>query len=586
MINKSKGTFLSSKTMTVISIVILICSCLFQQTKEVPLNNIDWDGYGYYLYLPSLFIYGDHTEYQFAQKQIEKYKLSSSDYQLIEYEDNKKHPRYNLGLALIWTPAFIVANAIASMSDTIPQNGLSSVYQIALLLTHLLFIVLGLWYLRKYLIQIFSDASVGITLILIALSTNLFYYSTSEIALTHSYLFTLLSCFLFHFYNYKKDKNNRSLWKACALFGLMALSRSSEILLIILPFFYGLNRKSLKVNIVLCTKLGVSAIAFMSPQLVFYKLTTGEWIRNGYGDRSFDFLDPHIMEGLFSYARGWIIYTPLMIFIFIGIGLLIKKERNWFAPIFLCLSANIYVLYSWDIWWYGDTFGSRPMVQHYAYLSIALAAFIEWIISIKNPSKYLVYFLLLFFGFLNLFQTWQYNQRILPLGLINKEYYWASFLKTQKDNHRKILIDVPESSLTSKTKEVILESKKTITSFGKNQKDYEEFTKLQEIPILNNKNIKQLSNSRIGIEVSISYKGDSFGEWNQPKLVTQIMRNGKSIKWTGVRIPIAMNNRNLDRISYNFICPELQIGDVIECLIWNKSADEIIVDSFKFMELE
>ncbi len=585
MTHKFKSIFLSSKVVVILTIFTLILSSLLQQTKEIPLNNIDWDGYGYYLYLPSLFIYKDYTEYKFANDHIQDYKVSSSDYQLIKYEENKKHPRYNLGLALVWTPAFIIANGIASASNSISQDGLSSVYQVAILLTHFLFICLGFWFLRKFLLLIFKDLTVSITLVLIAFATNLFYYTTTEIALTHSYLFSLLACFLYNFHQYKTKSQTSSLFWACITFGLMVLTRSSEILLLILPFFYGLNRNSLKLNFLLSTKLGLSAIAFFSLQLLFFKKTTGQWFRNGYGDRSFEFLNPHLLEGLFSFARGWFIYTPLMFFICYGIGILYKYQRPWFAPILICLSANIYVLFSWDIWWYGDTFGSRPMVQHYAYLSIALAAFVQWMIQWKNPIRFMLYLMLGLMAFLNLFQTWQYNQRILPLGLINKEYYIATLLKTTKDNHRKILIDLPESQLKTEIKEIVLEAKEHIISHGSDHENYKEYTKIKEIPILESSKTL-LSNSRIGIEASVSYKGDDFGEWNQPKLVTQIIRNGQSIKWTGVRIPVVMNNLEKDVITYNFICPELEIGDIIQCLIWNKSSDEITVNGFRLLAVK
>jgi len=580
MAKNSISPFPTSKTIVLLIIGVLCISALHKQTKGTSLNNINWDGYGYYLYLPALFIYKDCQKYEFVRDHMSQYKVSDSDYQLIRYADDKKYPRYNIGLSLIWTPFFLTANFIASSIYKIPQDSLSAPYQWSIIICHLLFIVLGFVYLRKFLLNLYNDKVVGVSLFLLALATNLYYYTSSEIALTHSYLFSLLACFLFQFYQYKETETKKSLIWSCLLFGLMVLIRSSELLLIIIPFFYKLNRQSFKSNFFLCLKLGLTAIAFIFFQLLFYKVTTGTWLRNGYGDRSFDLLDPHIIEGLLSYARGWLVYTPLMLFVLLGIPTLLKIQRNWFLPILICLLANIYILFSWDIWWYGDTFGSRPMVQHYAYLSIPLAAFISWLQEKSKVVKYPMFLLLAFTLFLNLFQTWQYDNRILPLGMINKEYYWASYLKATKDNGRKVLIDVPESKLGADFKEEFFQSNEVISSFGKDQETYQEFTTIKAIPILAD-NLEDLSSTRIGIEIEASYIGDSFGEWDPPKLVTQITRGTEIIKWTGVRIPIVMNDRNQDVISYNFLSPELMVGDKIQALIWNTTKDQVIVRSFK-----
>jgi hypothetical protein len=47
-----------------------------------------------------------------------------------------------------------------------------------------------------------------------------------------------------------------------------------------------------------------------------------------------------------------------------------------------------------------------------------------------------------FLIFLNLFQTWQYNEGILHGTLVSEMYYWKIFLKTTYDPKNEKLLDL------------------------------------------------------------------------------------------------------------------------------------------------
>jgi len=73
----------------------------------------------------------------------------------------------------------------------------------------------------------------------------------------------------------------------------------------------------------------------------------------------------------------------------------------------------------------------RALVQTYALLIIPFAYFIEWIFEVVNSIsiKYAMVIIMLFFCFLNIFQTNLYKHGIISYDSMTKEAYWFTFLK-------------------------------------------------------------------------------------------------------------------------------------------------------------
>jgi len=67
---------------------------------------------------------------------------------------------------------------------------------------------------------------------------------------------------------------------------------------------------------------------------MYYKAGTGSWWQDGYSGLGFDWLEPHLMDGLFSYRRGWLVYTPVMLFALIGV---FQLPKQWVLPVIIFL---------------------------------------------------------------------------------------------------------------------------------------------------------------------------------------------------------------------------------------------------------
>jgi hypothetical protein len=172
------------------------------------------------------------------------------------------------------------------------------------------------------------------------------------------------------------------------------------------------------------------AIITLLPQFIYWKYVTGSWVFYSYLDESFFLSSPHILEVLFSFRKGLFIYTPLMVFAFMGIYRLYKTKSQYFFAVLTFTLLNIYLVSSWWCWWYGGGFGLRAFIESFAILSIPLASFIHYISQQKLLEIVVVRILLTTFILLNIFETYQYRKGVLHYDSMSFETYIKIFGRT------------------------------------------------------------------------------------------------------------------------------------------------------------
>jgi hypothetical protein len=152
-----------------------------------------------------------------------------------------------------------------------------------------------------------------------------------------------------------------------------------------------------------------------------------------YTDEGFFWTDPQIINTLFSYRKGWLVYSPLIVAALGGI-FLIKKDFPLPKWIFLfVLTVMTYVYSCWWDWGFGGSFGARQYVQHIAYLSFPLGFIIQQILNVsKAVLRPLVMTMALIFFIscilLNISQTYQYGvMGVLHYSGMSKKLYWEIF---------------------------------------------------------------------------------------------------------------------------------------------------------------
>lgn len=415
--------------------------------------TISWDVSGYYLYLPATFIYHDVKELKFFSAIREKYHPSAGFDQAFLNRNGAYVMKYSLGQSIMYSPFFFVAHAIALSSDY-EADGFSLPYQFMISFGSLLVAFLGLFFFRKILLEYFSDGVSAVVIFILVFGTNYLDYTAINGALTHNYLFTIYCLLIWQTISfYKKATLQKALFIGF-LVGLAALTRPVEVISGLIPVLWGIKNPLLasikerfvflKNNFSKLLAAGIICGLMGSLQLFYWKYSGGEWIIYSYQDQGFSWLDPHLMEGFFSYKSGWLVYTPIMAFALIGfIPLGFKKMPMFYASLIFSL-LFIYITFAWDIWWYGGSLGQRAMVQAYAVLAFPLAAFIS---SLKNKKvlKYVIGFVAALFIYFNLWLTYQaHDSGMFRSEQMTKAYFWKIAGKWEMPEYAMKLLDTDE----------------------------------------------------------------------------------------------------------------------------------------------
>lgn len=417
-------------------IFLFILPCIY----GFPTRPIGYDTFGYYLYLPQLFIEGDIAmgDPSAAIDAIEHYELSHVLYQAHPLENGNWVIQYSSGMALVFLPFFFIGHCFAWLLDY-PMDGYSHPYHIAILIGGYFYTILGLLFLRKILRYFFNPLVSGFTLIIIVLGTNYLNIQTQSIGMPHIYLFTFYAALIYYTIKWHQDQKLKYGIFIGIIIGWMVLIRPTEIFAVFIPILWGINnRESFKEKLQLYRNnykslfLAIgSAGLLISIQLIYWKHTTDHWVFNSYRNpgEGFNLDHPHLLEFLFSYRKGWLLYTPLMFLPFIALFLKTESRKKWMWPLILFSVLTIYVSSCWSAWWYAASFSQRTMMQSYPLFALAIGGFIQYFSS-KGKLKMGVFPVIGLFVVLCIFQTWQYMVNILPPDRITKEYYWEVFGKT------------------------------------------------------------------------------------------------------------------------------------------------------------
>lgn len=341
----------------IVILVIMTVACynvfIFGRWKKDQV--IEWDAISYYAYLPATFIYKDLT-LQFVDNYHGKHHFVIwSD----KTPNGKNIIRTSMGLSFLYLPFFLIAHIIA-LSTHYDAGGYSHPYQLALSIAALTYFFLGLIFIRKFLKKYFSEIISALTILILVAGTNIFYYATEEGAFSHVFSFALIGLWVLLVERWHKSPNWGNSLLTGLLLGLISLIRPTNALVVILLLCYG-KWKSLKEwlffyfrNYKFLILIAISAFLIWIPQFIYWKYITGSYLFNSYGDQGrFFFNNPQIIKGLFSFQKGWLIYSPVMIFSVLGLFLLKKEVRKYRIGLILFFVTAIYVMFSWWCWWYG-----------------------------------------------------------------------------------------------------------------------------------------------------------------------------------------------------------------------------------------
>lgn len=435
------------KSKLVIVLFVLISSYIISNTSR----NWHWwvykyDKSGYHLYMPALYIYNDVDRLDFYDYINARYEPSGNvvKYYALKFFDNgKKLNKYSVGVAVLETPFFLIAHFINQTFLDYAADGYSYPYEWATIISNLIWTLIGLLILRRFLRRYFNDNITAITLAIIALGTNLYHYVVFSPGMSHAYSFCFFSILLFHTDNLYTRKRTASIYYLAITLGVIGLLRIPNLLVGIVPVLWGINsiatiKERLKFLSRRMRHIIAGIVVFllvMGIQLGYWKYVTGQWIYNSYGEEGFVWTDPEILKGVFGFQKGWLVYSPLVTLALIGIYSMRKRFKALIPIYVIFLLLNLYVVFSWYQWWYGGGFGARPLIESLGVLALPLACFLENFLHVIKGKKILLLGLgtvLIFFLGLNMFQSYQSYKNVIHWDHMTRAYYFRVFLKANK----------------------------------------------------------------------------------------------------------------------------------------------------------
>ncbi|MCC7301065.1 MAG: glycosyltransferase family 39 protein [Bacteroidia bacterium] len=398
-----------------------------------------WDAYGYYMYLPATFIYDDPylKNSDWVEKINRTYSPGSVTYQFRPAGEGKQVNIYTCGHALLWSPAFFIAHALAGPLGY-STDGFSLPYQLAVMFSGFIFAALGMIFLRRLLLNRWNERITVLTLVIVLTGTNFPVHGVMESVGPHGIGFMLMAALLLCLDRWTKSNSISMALVAGAILGIAILVRPTAVLWTIIPVLWRITSCSALKEIIrkpgrilygfiVCYS---TLILFGCLQMLYWKSAAGEWIYFPEDIERFTLTDPYTSDFLFSFKKGWLIYTPLMLLLIPGIWRAAKEKQLFLITVMVITVLHIYLLSSWENWWYAESFGQRPMIDIYPLLALPLASLNNWLLYLPKTVARSSYAVIALLTGLNLFQVWQYSRGIIHMNRMSKDFYSAVFLRT------------------------------------------------------------------------------------------------------------------------------------------------------------
>jgi hypothetical protein len=414
------------------------------------------DVISYYAYLPATFIDKD-IKLSFINESNQGNYYVDNKYWPVKTSEGKNLIKMSMGLTYLYSPFFFIAH---SLSKTLgyKADGFSEPYQYAIQFSGLFYLVISLIWLRILLLKLFDEWIVFFTILIIYFGTNLLCYSTLQAPVSHQYNFFLFTGLIFFSLNWLTTQKLRDAIFIGIFAGMLVIVRPTNIILsLFLPLYNITSITRFKERMLLLLKkrhhivlIILIAFLFFVPQIIYWKITTGKFLYFSYVGERFYFNQPHVISVLFDFRNGWLIYSPLIVLSIVGIYFLYKSKSPYFLPIVLIFPIMLYVFSSWWCWWYGGSFGFRPMVDLYPLLSFGVAALLKFIWQKSKTLKAVSISVITLFILLNLFQTIQWHYNIIHYDSMTFAAYKNRLFKINGFECDKSLLKRPDYTLAKK----------------------------------------------------------------------------------------------------------------------------------------
>lgn len=570
--------------------IIFILAFLSLRPLNAPTNRIiAADGLGYYSYLPAQFIYQDQDldfnwfDEVFNRNYDNHFFEKPTDNFMVAFH-GKKINKYYPGQSLLQLPFFLIAHLCAK-ALSYPADGFSQPYQLAMGISGLFYAMLGLFFCRKLILQLFNEPMIaGLVPILIFFGTNLFTYTIFIGCYSHCYSFCFVTLVYYAAWMFFNAKTKKAQWFLLTfLFCTIVLTiRPLNIILLAgMIFFYrpgsfnAISFKAEKKWKILVLLLLICFVACYSLNIIHKQ--TGSFLMNTYVGEKFYFNNwDHIADNLFGFQYGILWYTPL---VFICISAVFFMRQN--PRVLYLLMPLLILIMIYSFWWYWNIV-SRVIVDASGILAILLAFVF---MQIKNNKKFFRFAMIMACFSVPFFQlkAYQLRSNILDNNYTYAKYYFKHFL-------------------TLRPVRVFPVNPKTVVQ----QQDYfSDFESQNGTAISTDKCFEGKQSALLNVEnefactntyeVPAFFSNDGFrkirvafwmymaGEINNIHLVFELKRNDKSLAYIPFYIGKEQRRNHWDYFEYGIDVPkDIRHGDTFSVYFWNpERKNKAYIDNLK-----
>ncbi len=381
-------------------------------------DHIIWgDVEGYYCYLPMVFV--DHS--------CHTLQLRTSD--LRRNALNEEYSKYTCGLSYFFAPFFVVAGGITKAVG-LPATGYGLWYYRAMCLCCAVWTTIGMMLLVKLLTRHFRRVTAWLTAACLFLGTNYFHYATKYVGMAHVYDFALTAWILYLFQSFLDNPRWHKTAGIALLSGWLVLIRPTNVeFLLFVPFFMVNSKEALLERWAFLrthAKKGYFLIPLfilpMVPQLLYWKEMTGHWVMYSYGQETFCYWNnPKLLEVLFDTQNGLLLYSPVLLLLFVGLVRYWKDVRANAFGVSVLFCIITYTFASWWAWFFGAAYGHRCYIDYYPVFAFPLAVAIERTLAKKKVSKLVLGVFLVAMCYYNVRMSVQFDKTGIWDG---KEWQW------------------------------------------------------------------------------------------------------------------------------------------------------------------
>ncbi len=369
--------------------------------SSLPLANpwVRGDGVGYYAYARALLI--DHNlqfekDYLAANPSFRNPRVGESGEIARSFYTQTGHleNHFSVGPAILWSPFLIVAHGgvllARALGAAVAADGLSAPYRVAMALGTAFYGFFGLWLAFRIARQHVSERWALAATLGVWWATSLPVYMYFNPSWSHAH--SAFACALFLWYWHRTRGLRTAIeWLLLGLIaGLMINVYYLNAVLLAVPASEAIRGHwqvlrgtqsggaSLP-QLTACHALFAAAmIVALLPTLVTRLILYGSPFASGYvsiGD--WNWRSPELWNVLFASNHGLLSWTPIVLFGWIGLFLLWRREPRIGGPLLLGALAFYFVVAAYPDWDGLSSFGNRFFVSLTPIFVIGLAAALE-----------------------------------------------------------------------------------------------------------------------------------------------------------------------------------------------------------------